>query len=325
MWRRIILDQEGSFFHKKLFYKFAYSFTGSDRYKDVYIGYTNKFLSNSAYRIKVGNIKIPYSLQRYSSSKNLSFMERPLGDDAFSISRQLGFEIFLHTKLEQNLFGIFLSSYTNSIDERIRHEVAKPGASIRGTYTYKFSKRKIFHLGIALLTEKLNNHTLHYKQNSESNILKEKYVSTKIKSANSRNVRNLDALYINNKYCLEAGYMDSSVNAIKNNYHFYSYFLDGSYFFIGNGKRFNTKESKFSRVKVINKNGAIELALRYSYINLNDKERQGGEQTNYNLSLNWYISTEFKIMMNYIHALPKGTKDYDGDINIYQMRFMLSF
>ena len=324
MWRRIVLDNEGSFFHKKLFYKFAYSFTGSDRYKDVYIGYTNKVIPNIFYRVKIGNIKIPYSLQRYSSSKNLSFMERPLGDDAFSISRQLGLELFLHTKLEQNLFGIFLASYTNSIDSYSRHETQKRGISIRGTYSYKFSKRKVVHIGAALLTEKLNNHTLHYKQNSESKIMNEKYVSTKIKSANSRNLRNLDALYLNNKYCVEAGYMDSTVDALKGVYHFSSYFLEGSYFFIGQGKRFNTKESKFSKVKPTDA-GAVELAFRYSHINLNDKDRLGGEQTNYNFELNWYFTSELKIMTDYIHAEPKGTVDYNGAINIYQMRFMLSF
>ena len=324
IWRRIRVDHTGSFFDKKLFYEFEYSFTGSDNYKDVYIGYQDKILSDSFYRIKMGNIKIPYSLQRYTSSKNLSFMERPLGDDAFSIGRKLGLEIFLHTKLEQHLFGLFLASYTNSIDERKHNEPNRPGNSIRVTYTYKFSKRHLLHIGIAFLTEDLKNNQLHYKQGSESKIMNEKYVSTKIESVDNRNLQNLDIMYLNNKYYFEAAYMDSTVAAQKGDYHFYSYFLQGSYFFIGRGKRFNTKESKFSKIKTT-KGGALELALRYSYINLNDKNEQGGEQTNYNFSLNWYLTTEFKVMMNYIRALPEGTDDYNGVLNIYQMRLLFAF
>ncbi|SFV58418.1 Phosphate-specific outer membrane porin OprP; Pyrophosphate-specific outer membrane porin OprO [hydrothermal vent metagenome] len=324
MWRRIRFDHEGSFFDKKLFYKFEYSFTGTDRYKDVYFGYQDKFNSETFYRIKAGNIKIPYSLQRYSSSKNLSFMERPLGDDAFSIGRELGLEIFLNIKLQQHLFGLFLASYTNSIDERNRNEANKSGNSLRVTYTYKVSKRHLFHVGIGFLNEDLKNNTLRYKQNSESKIMNEKYVSTKIKHVENRNVRNLDILYLNNRYYCEAGYMDSIVDAKKGAYRFYSYFLEGSYFFIGRGKRFDTKESKFSKIKTT-KDGALELALRYSHINLNDKDEQGGQQTNYSASLNWYLTTEFKMMFNYIRALPKETDDYDGVINIYQMRFLFAF
>jgi len=324
MWRRIRVDHKGSFFDKKLFYELEYSFTGNDHYKDIYIGYQDKMFSDVFYRVKVGNIKIPYSLQRYTTSKNLSFMERPLGDDAFSIPRKLGLEIFLHTQLQRHLFGLFLASYANSIDERKRDEVQKPGYAFRGTYTYKFAKRNLLHVGIGMFSEDYKGQTLRYKQNSESNILEEKYVSTKIKLVNKRTVRNLDALYLNNKYYLEAGFMDTVVDAMKDNYSFYSYFFEGSYFLIGRGKRFNAEESKFSKVKTTN-GGALELGLRYSYINLNDKDEHGGEQTNYSLSLNWYITTEFKVMMNYIYALPKETDDYDGVINIYQMRFLFAF
>ena len=324
MWRRIVLDHEGSFFKKKLFYKFAYSLTGSSQYKDVYIGYQDNFLSKSFYRVKVGNLKIPYSLQRYSSSKNLSFMERPLGDDAFAISRQLGLELFLYTKLKANLFGLFLSPYTNSIDARRQGDANRVGSAVRATYTYKVSKRKLLNIGVAFLDENLYNHTLRYKQNSESAIMNEKYVATKIKSVSRRNIRNLDIIYLNNRYYCEAGYMDSIVNAKKGSYHFYSYSLEGSYFLIGQGKRFNTKESKFSKIKTT-RGGALELALRYSFINLNDKDEQGGKQSDYNVALNWYLTTEFKMMFNYIRALPQGTKDYNGAINIYQMRLLFAF
>ena len=154
--------------------------------------------------------------------------------------------------------------------------------------------------------------------------MNEKYVSTKIKSVNSRNVRNLDILYLNNRYYCEAGYLDSMVDAKKYSYHFSSYFFEGSYFFIGRGKRFNTNESKFSKIKTT-KDRALEFALRYSHINLSDKNEKGGKQTNYNVSLNWYLTTEFKIMFNYIRALPQETDDYDGVINIYQMRLLFAF
>ena len=324
MWRRVRINHKGSFFDKQLFYEIEYSFTGKDRFKDLYIGYKDKMFSESSYRIKAGNIKIPYSLQRYTTLKNLSFMERPLGDDAFSIKRKLGVELLLHTRLRKNHFGLFLAGYGNSIDEHRRNEPSKPGYSLRATYTYKLSKNRVVHTGAAYLQEAYKNDTLRYKQKSESNILEEKYVSTKIKNVDTRSLRNIDALYLHDTYYFEAGYMDSIVKAAKGDYHFSSYFLEGSYFFLGNGKRFNAKESKFAKVKVT-KDTALELAFRYSYIDLDDRDEHGGKQTDYNFSLNWYLTPEFRVMMNYIRALPQGTDDYDGVINIYQMRMLFVF
>ena len=324
MWRRVRLNHKGSFLDKKLFYEFEYSFSGNSNYKDAYVGYQDKIFSDTTYRVKAGNIKIPYSLQRYSALKNLSFMERPLGDDAFAIPRKLGVEIFMHTKLQEHLFGLFLASYSNSIDERKEGEVNKPGFALRGTYSFKLSKRHLFHIGIGMLSEDWNEDTLRYKQNLESKAVEEKYVSTKIKLVEKRNVKNYDILYLDNKYMLEAGYMDSTVKAQKGEYNFYSYFVEGSYFLVGRGKRFNTKFSKFAKLKPT-KDGAVEVGLRYSYVDMNDKDEQGGEQTNYNFTCNWYISPEFKVMTNYILALPKNTDDYDGVINIYQMRLLFTF
>ncbi|QOP40344.1 OprO/OprP family phosphate-selective porin [Sulfurimonas marina] len=324
--RRARISHSGSFFDKKLFYELEYSLIeDEDHYKDFYIGYKNKLRAiNGAYRIKAGNLKVPFSLYRYSTSKNLSFMERPLGDDAFSIPRKLGVELLINSKLDRHLFSLFVCGFTNSIDERKENEINKPGASLRATYTYKASKRELLHLGFGALQQDYKNEDLRYRQNSESSILDDKYVSVRIRDVNDLLNKNFDLLFINHKYSLQAGYTTSDISADKDDYSFYSYFMEGSYFLLGKGKRFDFKESKFSKIKP-RQDGAVELALRYSYINLNDKDEHGGEQTNYGFGVNWYINDETKVMTEYIMALPKDTDDYDGLINIYQMRIQFAF
>lgn len=325
--RRARLYYGGSFFDKKLFFEMEYSFIkDEDHFKDFYLGYKNKLplISDISYRIKAGNIKVPFSLERYTTSKNLSFMERPLGDDAFAIGRKLGVELFADAKIKKHRVGVFLSAFSNSIDERKNGEVNKPGISLRTTYNYEFAKRHLFHIGIAQLFQNYNNEDLRYKQNLESSIIDEKYVSTKIKNTNDVHNTNLDLFYQNNKYSAQGGFLQTDVSADKGDYNFYSYFVQGGYFIRGKGKRFDTQESKFSKIKP-NKDGAIEVAIRYSYINLNDKDEQGGKQTNYSLGLNWYLNREITIMGNYIYALPKGTDDYNGRLSIYQARILFAF
>jgi phosphate-selective porin OprO/OprP len=67
--------------------------------------------------------------------------------------------------------------------------------------------------------------------------------------------------------------------------------------------------------------GAIELAARLSYVNLNDNfmpsagngvstltnSVEGGRQTVYGLGLNWYVNPNIRFMFDYMHAVVKKT------------------
>ena len=48
--------------------------------------------------------------------------------------------------------------------------------------------------------------------------------------------------------------------------------------------------------------GAWEVAGRYSYIDLNDKNIRGGQMSDYTAGLNWYLNPFWKIQLNYIYS-----------------------
>lgn len=54
--------------------------------------------------------------------------------------------------------------------------------------------------------------------------------------------------------------------------------------------------------------GACEVALRYSYINLNDKSIQGGVMSDYTAGVNWYLNPYVKLVLNYVHS----SSNYSG-------------
>ena len=100
--RRARLSHKGSFLDKTLFYEVEidaanYADDGDDtndyiKYKDNYIGYKNKIKPMGlSYRFKVGNIKVPFSLDSYTNSKYSTFMESPL-TDTLTQSRKIGIE-----------------------------------------------------------------------------------------------------------------------------------------------------------------------------------------------------------------------------------------
>jgi len=322
--RRFRLWHDGSFFHKKLFYEFEYSFIGDNNYKDVYVGYKNKVKKDGlSYRVKAGNLKVPFSLERYTSSKYNTFMERAL-TDAFSISRKLGAEILLGKTFNQMRWNLFGSYFSNSIDERQDNEVNKPGFSTRITVANKFAKREIVHFGIGLRTQDYKGEEIKIKQGAESDWVHEKYVSTKIKDVDSVLTTNIEAMFLYNKYYLQGEYVTQKVSAVKGDYNFYGYYLQGSYFLVGRGKRFKVSTSTMSKVKPTI-DGAVELAARYAYINLNDKDEHGGQQQDLTLGVNWYIDDKLRLTANYILANPKETDDYDGIFQIWQARALFFF
>ena len=331
--RRIRVYHKGSFLNEKLFYELEYSFTGSNKYKDNYIGYKshNKML-NVDYRVKVGNIKIPFSLESYTSSKNNMFMERAL-TNAYAESRQLGGEVLLHKKFtSSDSANLLLSLFTSSIDEHIDDEIIKQGYAMKGTYAHKWRKNHLLSIGGAYFAQNMNGDNVKFNESAESYIMQNKYISASIKGVDRLTKNNLELLYIYDKYSLQGEYTQVNVDAVNKStigkltsYTFNGYYLEGSYFIMGQGRRYKFNNASMRKPK-LNRGGAVELALRYSYINLNDiDEDNNGAQTDYTFGANWYINDEIKLMLNYIVAEPLNTKLYNGRLNVLQTRILFAF
>jgi phosphate-selective porin OprO/OprP len=74
--------------------------------------------------------------------------------------------------------------------------------------------------------------------------------------------------------------------------------------------------------------GALELGLRYSYVDLNDEGIKGGKESNLTAGLNWYLSPNFRFMFNYIRARVKDRKIPpvdSGRADIFQARFQIAY
>lgn len=321
--RRIRLNSKGSI-NKSFFYEVEYSYLENDHYKDLYSGYKGKLsFLNANYRVKLGNIKVPFSLDRYSSSKYLTFMERSL-IDAFSINRKLGTELLVSKKEGKHRFNAFTSLFTSSIDNRIEKDPFSNGASLRLTYYYKFQKRHFFELGTSYLYQKFDNETIKIKQESESELIKNKYLSLKISDVESSNANNFELLYKYENFLLQSEYRAITFKNFETSYQFSGYYLEGSYFLVGNANRYRASTSTLKKVKP-KKGGDLEFAFRYSYVDLNDKNEHGGSQRDYTYGLNYYVSKELKVMLNHIIAEPKMTDDYSGRLHILQMRTIFAF
>jgi len=105
---------------------------------------------------------------------------------------------------------------------------------------------------------------------------------------------------------------------------FMGYYVQGGWIITGETKRYSMSKAAWGGVKPKNAFkyggdgwGALELALRYSFADLNDEENnfqtdingvtrfvgvRGGEEQNFTVGLNWYVNDWIRFMFNYIHV-----------------------
>jgi phosphate-selective porin OprO/OprP len=70
--------------------------------------------------------------------------------------------------------------------------------------------------------------------------------------------------------------------------------------------------------------GALELALRYSELDLNDSPIYGGRESDWTLGANWYINRYLKLQANYVHA-QSSRRNLVVDPNVVEARAQVQF
>jgi len=128
-------------------------------------------------------------------------------------------------------------------------------------------------------------------------------------------------------FSLQGEYIHSAVDSEQaGDPDFSGFYAYASYFLTGEHRPYKNTAGKFSRVKP-KKNfgaggpGAWELAARYSHLDLNDEDIEGGELDDITVGLNWYLNPNTRIMWNYVHTDLDGV----GDADAFQMRAQVDF
>ena len=99
----------------------------------------------------------------------------------------------------------------------------------------------------------------------------------------------------------------------------------------GESRSYKVKKGAFGKVKPRGKYGAVELAVRYSMLDLTDEPVTGGEESNLTIGVNWYINPNIRLMANYVRVDNDKNADDDGNVaggddpQIFQLRMQIHF
>jgi phosphate-selective porin OprO/OprP len=75
-----------------------------------------------------------------------------------------------------------------------------------------------------------------------------------------------------------------------------------AWFPTGERRRYSSRRAVFRSIEPKRKWGAVELALRYSALDLTDDGVIGGNEQNFSFGANWYLNKNLRLMFNFIQV-----------------------
>ncbi len=285
---------------------------------DVYLQYSvNKDLD-----IKVGQFREPMGMMTNTTSRYVTFMERPLSCE-FDPSRHLGIAAFYSHSRFFTGFGLFTDEGYDAEGKdtrrKIRTGTESSWAATGRIMGYIFNEDNLT-LGIGVggsyrtpqITEESAN-TVRVRVNSENRTSQKRFLDTDaVKNVKNISIYNAELAFAYNSFRLQGeykimnllrGHIYDDINYTGQNLndaHYNGYYIEAAYYLFGDKYNFNYGDGEFTRVAPKSNKGTIELAARYSTINLNDSKANvfGGEGKISSLAVTYWAKNNVRITLN---------------------------
>lgn len=296
--------------------------SGSVVFKDVYME-----LMGLPFNITVGHFKEPFSLEELTSSRFVTFMERASINQAFVPSRNSGiqFSANLADKMIYMAVGAFkeVGDVPTNLVVNDGDDLWAITARLAASPVYNEEKNTLVHIGIAFSSRNLgDNGVIRYRARPETH-MGNRLIDTHNFDATNATLLGLEAAGVFGPFSIQGEYVSDSLDSPSYGDPVFSgYYIEGSFWLTGESRRYKRSAAAFDRPKVNNVFlvqegfGALQLAARYSNLNLNDGDIEGGEMKDFTIGLNWYPVDNARIMLNYINS------DTDhGNLSAFEIRF----
>jgi phosphate-selective porin OprO/OprP len=295
----------------------------SRQWQDVFARLQSQAVFGADYgALRFGQGKTPVSLEGVTTSTQTTFIELALPSQAVYENRRVGVD----WAIQRPHWLASLGYYGQNLTGRNRgHTVAA-----RAAWVPIHEPGKVLHLGVAASQERpygLVNAlgvqqpgTASFKSTPEAGLTTVSLIS----SGTLTQVRHIDRLgleevWIGGPWSVQAEYLraQTSFDVPKPRYDLDGYYVFGSWVLTGESRQYH--DGNVSNVIPSHAWGAVELAARYSQLNLNDGRVQGGKEHDWTAGANWYLGSHLRLQANYIRAF-SHRKGLVIDPHIFELR-----
>jgi phosphate-selective porin OprO/OprP len=288
--------------------QYDFTDTGEEGIRDAFIRYTGfkPYLTG----ITVGQFKEPFSLEELTSSKYISFMERAL-PNVFSPARNRG--IGVNTQFA-DMFTAAAGFFGEGVDSDETDGDTSEGWAGTGRLTFApiHTADRVVHLGAAGSWRTPDEaDMIRFRQRPESHVTDIRLVNTGFIDADDFTRAGAEAAVVFGPLSVQGEYIGSHVNRQTEgapDLWFDGWYVFGSWFLTGESRPYEFDKGAFGNLKpkrVVGQGGigAWELLARYSNLDLLDGEIEGGEQDDVTVGLNWYPTSNLRLLLNYVQVL----------------------
>ncbi|MEO8670412.1 MAG: porin [Tahibacter sp.] len=177
------------------------------------------------------------------------------------------------------------------------------------------SESEVVHLGVAASAEQRDDEIARVRVRPEANLTPIRLIDSGNLSHTDRIDRvGLEGAWKSGPWSVQSEYLtlDARRDGLAD-YRADGFYVYGSWVLTGESRAY--KSGAFGNVKPAHDYGAVEVALRYSTLDLNDGTVHGGKEHDWTLGVNWYVGQHLKLQANYIRAFSdKGALALDPTI-----------
>jgi len=308
---------------------------------DAYVGIRNLPYVGT---FRVGQFSEPMGLEALTSSRFITFMERSMVTQALIPYRSRGLDLsntFFNNRMTASL-GVF----NDGID---RDSYWSFTGRVTGLPWYADEGRRLLHLGAAFSHRNPDGDYdfRAYPGSNQANY----HLRTGELPADEVEVWGLEGALVLGPFALQSELLRSDLVFMREHRnltffnldrplkmpdrHFDGYYVQASYFLTGENRMYDPITGSFGRViprrNFLPRNGdwgALELALRYDMLDLDDFDVRsgviGGKARNWTAGVNWYLNPNMRVMLNYVRS-QIDQWEYNGTLNVFQARFQTDF
>lgn len=276
-------------------------------------------------RLSVGNQVAPFGNEQRQSSNSLLFMERSLGS-----ALAPNFLTGLQGRYARGDWTATLGYFSDPLGDKFgQNNASGQGPIARVTFAPQHRRFRTTHFGVSFQHRSLDaGSEFRLRARPESGLADAVLLDTgRIVDADAFTAFGGEALWRYRRWSAQGEYLRTRVTRnIGPSVDFDRSYLQIGYVLTGESRHYSRALGTFGGVRPRGPYGAFELAVRYSDIDLQDRDIRGGRGHDLGLGLNWTLTRNLGFSLNYIRAWAQpNRRGADEVTDIVQLRALVHF
>jgi phosphate-selective porin OprO/OprP len=280
-------------------------------------------------KVRVGNQTMPFGMEDQASSNDIVFNERSIAS-ALGPNYGTGLVLAGDGRIARNSYftlasGVYAAPFGDDLYDR--HRSDHIGFAARATVAPIARSRMVFQLGASVDYRSIRGaHDWIATRRPESQ-LAPAILSTALSQVDSATSFDLEAAGMFGPVLFQGEYLRSGIDrtsgSLLPNADFDGAYAQLSWVITGEHHRYSKSLATFGGVKPKRSFGALELAVRWSMLDLTDSGVAGGKADDVSVGLSWWIRENARLMFNYVRV--NGTQSgtlLSDDPQIFALRFI---